>query len=64
MKTPSKAIAAQKATAHIEQALKPVTTKPIIFSAPRKPLHWSDDQVTPITLVQRILDTKLKGEKK
>ena len=60
-KTTPKATAAQKVTVHIERALQPATTKPIIFSAPRKPLHWSDHQITPITLVQRLLDTKLKG---
>lgn len=62
MKTPSKATAAQKATAHIERALQPATTKPIIFSAPRKPLHWTDALINPasIQIVQGILDAKLK----
>lgn len=59
-KTTPKATAAQKVTVHIERALQPATTKPIIFSAPRKPLHWSDTLISPASIVQRILDAKLK----
>lgn len=59
-KTTPKATAAQKATAHIERALKPATTKPINFSAPRKPLHWTDTLIAPAPIFQRILDAKLK----
>ena len=60
MKNPSKATAAQKVTVHIERALQPATTKPIIFLAPRKPPHWTDALTTPPSAVQRILDAKLK----
>jgi hypothetical protein len=62
MKNPSEATAAQKVTVHIERALQPATTKPIIFLAQRKPIHWTDSLITPasIQIVQRILDAKLK----
>lgn len=60
MKNPSKATAAQKVTVHIERALQPVTTKPINFSAPRKPLHWTDTLISNASIAQRILDAKLK----
>lgn len=60
MKTSPKATAAQKVTAHIEQALQPAITKPIIFSTPRKPPHWTDALTTRASNVQRILDAKLK----
>lgn len=37
-----------------------VTTKPNIFSAPRKPPHWTDALIPSGSIVQKIIDAKLK----